>query len=111
MLMYEDATSQSTYWLVEWELLDKSSEIADVTTQNEFWNNYISENKDPKREISVEVNKEFNYFYINPWDTVKIRNINYTFDNIQVKSVRFNSEKMTLSLEKFESLADMIIRS
>jgi len=98
---YNDATSQTTYWIKE-KYISKT-ELWNEASQDIFWNNYISENKDPKKETKIVVNNLYNIDSIKPWDTIKVRNINYTIDNIQVLNVQYTPDKAVLSLEKYIS--------
>jgi len=104
--VYSDATSITNYGLRETYL--SKSNIKDVPSSNIYWGNYIADNKDPKKIISVTVNTKYNIESIKPWDTIKIKNFNYLIDNLQVKQTSYDGDKTVLSLEKRISLNEVI---
>lgn len=104
---YSDSTSQTTYWKRE-KYLDKSSELSNVTTADEFWANYIAQHKDDTKKVSLIVNNEYNFFDIKGGDLIKVRNIDYTINNLQVAKITYWLEKATIELEKSYSFAKEI---
>lgn len=99
---YEDTTSQNTYWIREVKI-DKTN-IRDETTQDQFGNSYIEENKDPKREITVTINNKYDISSINPGETITLLNSDIDIQNIQILRTSYNWDTMVLNLEKYKSL-------
>lgn len=98
---YENTTSQTNYWLKE-KYLSKS-DLADIWSANEFWNNYITENKDPKQKTKIILNKNYDLESIKILDTIKVLNFNYLIDNLQVVKYSYSVDKISLELETFDS--------
>jgi len=98
---YQDTASQTTYWIKEKKI--SKTELWSVTSQDTFWDNYIAENKDPKKKTKVIVNNLYDIDSIEPWSTIKIKNIEHTIDNIQVLNVQYTPDKVTLSLDEYIS--------
>lgn len=104
---YSDATSQTTYWKRE-KYLDKSSELSNVTTADEYWANYISIYKDKVKKVSIIVNNEYNFFDIKWGDLINVRNLWYIINYLQVAKITYWLEKATIELEKSYSFAKEI---
>lgn len=107
---YQDATSISTYWKRE-KYLDKSSELSNVSTANEFWNNYILQNKDKIKKVSIVANKEYDFFTIKWCHLINVRNVWYIINNLQVAKITYWIERATIELEKSYSFAKEIFIS
>ena len=105
---YSDSWSIALYWESHWNKIVKS-DINNEATQDEFASTYLSENAYPRPEINIKVNKEYNYFDIIPWETVRILNIDYSISNVEVQRISFNEQQATLNLNKYESLGDLIV--
>lgn len=103
---YQDATSQSNYWIKE-KYVSESS-IADQTTQDEYWNNYIEQNKNPKNASTIVVNTEYDIECIVPWDTISVVNTEYAVKNLLIEKIQYNPIRITLTLEENETLRDVI---
>jgi len=97
--VYEDLTSQTTYWIKEKYIVDTS--IKQNQSADEFWNTYITENKNPINEIIVEINDEYDIEIIKPWDTITIYDT--IVQNLQIVKTKYNMDSITLYLEDFES--------
>ena len=104
--VYEDAESQMKYSIKEKFI--SNSQIKDTTTQDEYWNNYILENKDPKDETSIVVNSLYEIETIEPWDLVSVVNIEYWIRDLIVEKVKLSPSKATLTIEENETLRDVI---
>jgi len=107
---YDDVTSQTTYWKKE-IYIDKSSELANLTTADAFGASYLLENSEYKKKITIEVNKEYDYFSIKPWDTITLRNTNYSINNLQIVKIAYSYEKATIELERSYSFANEIFNN
>lgn len=104
---YEDATSQSVNWLRE-KYLSKT-DINSEASQDQFWDQYILDNKDPLREITVVINNKYDLSSINPWDTISILNSNETIQNVMILKTSYDWYFMTLNLEKYRSLWKILV--
>lgn len=104
---YSDATSITTYWLRESYITDTS--IANNASANEYWNKYITDNKNPKQKIKLTINNLADINNINPWDTCKIRNSKKVFnDNLLISKIQYNQYSITLDLESFDNFINLI---
>lgn len=102
---YEDSWSIATYWKKEITLNVNVwwQDAIDVYAQN-----YVNERKDSKKESKVIVNRNYPIETLKPWDTIKIRNFAYTFDNIQIIKVSYSPTKCTLYLDYYTSYGEQI---
>lgn len=105
---YTDAASISAYWKKE-RYEDKSSEILDVTTQNQYWNNTILMNKGLKKQSKVVLNSKYNIESILPWEIFKIRNFGYVIDDLQIVQTQYRKNNLTLSVEKYTSFWEIVV--
>ena len=103
---YQDATSQSNYWIKEKYVIESS--IANQTTQDEYWNNYIEQNKNPKNASTIVVNTEYDIESIVPWDTISVVNTEYSVKNLLIEKIQYTPIRITLTLEENETLRDVI---
>jgi len=99
--IYEDLTSQTTYWIREKYIVDES--IKQNDSADEFWNQYIINNKDFILETIIEINDIYDIETIKPWDTISIY---WTLiDNLQIVKTKYYMDWITLYLEKTENFA------
>ena len=97
--IYNDPTSQTDYGLFEFS--ESDNKIPLQATVDLAAENIVNERKNPKREISIEVNNQYDFTTINPWDTVAVTNINYSIQNAKVISVSYRNGRMELSLDRY----------
>jgi len=105
--IYEDIVSQGLYGIKEKTMT--KSDLNDESAQDIFGNNYILENKNPKDETKIVVNSEYNLEIIKPWNTVKVLNIDYLIENLQVLGVSYHPDKITLTIEKLVSFGKEVV--
>jgi hypothetical protein len=98
---YEDITSQTTYWLKE-KYIEKT-DLATTWTADEYWNNYILQNKNPVNKTRIIINKNYNIESIKVWDTIQVKNFKFTINNLQVYKTSYTWDKLELELENFDS--------
>lgn len=103
---YENNLSQSIYWIKE--AYNNQPSIVDEATQDEFWNNYIEQYKNPKNASTVAVNSEYDIESIEPWDTITVVNSEYEIKNLTIEKINYSPSKVTLTLEENESLWSVI---
>lgn len=105
----EDSTSINKYWYKE--TLIKRSDLEDLTSAEEYRDDYLSENKDPKNDITITINTLYDIENVHPWETIKIRNIWLNIDNLQIKNIKYKYEEITLTLEYYTTIAEQIFNS
>lgn len=100
-----DATSIATYGLREKIYEDKS--IVELSTAQKYVDQVIAQNKDLKIKTTLKINQNYNLETIKVGETCKILNIKDTqktfTDNMQIYSVQYSPEVVTLELEAIES--------
>ena len=104
--IYQDIESQNKYWIKEWFEVEAS--IVNQTTQDEYWNNYIAQYKDPKNASQIVVNSKYDIESIQPWDTISVVNTEYEVKNLLIEKLQYTPVKITLTLEENETLRDVI---
>lgn len=105
----EDSTSINKYWYKE--TLIKRSDLEDLTSAEEYRDDYLSENKDPKNDITITINTLYDIENVHPWETIKIRNIWLNIDNLQIKNIKYKYEETTLTLDYYTSIWQQIFNS
>ena len=97
--IYEDLTSQATYWIREKRISD--STIKQQATADVFWNQYIEDHKNPISKTILDVSDEYDIETILPWDTISVR---WTeIDNRLIVKTRYYMDWITIYLEDFDS--------
>lgn len=105
----EDVTSQNTYWIRE--LKESKTDISDITTAQQYAENYIAKNKDQKRNISLVVNNKFEIEVLKPMDLVSVVNLNYEIQNLQIQKINYTIDSVKIEVESFDTLAKEILTS
>lgn len=105
----QDATSVWKYG--QRETLIRRADLQDEASAELYRDNYLSENKDLKKDIQVEVNTLFPIETIHPWQTIKIANLWLNIENAQIQNVKYTYEKATLTLEYYTSIWQQIFNS
>lgn len=128
--VYQDNTSISTYWLKE-IYKDQSSTLNNLASADIYWNTFLNQNKDPKQKITMVVNDYFKTIgytlwddtniwndldiwedyswinwieHLNPWDTITVRNLNYSIQNKQINKVNYQVDRVSIELSEFDTL-------
>lgn len=102
--IYENIASQNTYWIEE--KYENKTDLLDVSSQDIYWNTYISDNKDIKEKIIINVKVDTN---INPWDNIKTLNTENQIDNLQVVKINTTSIQKTIYLDEYIWLWNLIL--
>lgn len=108
--IYEDSTSQSNYWL-KTIYIDQSSTLATIDDANEFWNNFILNNKNPKIKTRIIVNSNYDIESISVWDTIKVLNISYSINNLQMVRIDYKVDTAVLYLEDYDSFSKEVFKN
>ncbi len=95
---YEDITSQTTYWIMEKK--ESKTDLQNETSQDEFWNNYIDENKLAKKQIKLTINSNYDLETIQVWETIRVNNFVYNIAWLQIQSVDYKPYFCNVNLEK-----------
>lgn len=104
--VYSDTNSINTYWRKEKYI--ENTNIADLSSANSYWNTFISENKNPKKKISLIINKNYTN-NINPWETCKILNTKLNLNNnLQINKISYSKDKFILDLEGYDNFINLI---
>lgn len=101
-----DVTSQWLYWKIR--KYENNSRLNNQAALDDFALNYIAQNKDPKRDIEIKVNQEFDILAIQPWETIKVRNLQYPITNAQIVKTSFDGVSIVLYVERYISVATEI---
>ena len=106
------ATDPTSIWLYgQREILLNRADLPDQTSAELYRDNYLTENKDMKRNISITVNTLYDIETIHPWQTVKITNLWLNIENAQIQNVKYTYEQATLTLEYYTNIGDQIFNS
>jgi len=102
---YSDAPSIALYGS---KFLQQEINIYWQTALDNYAIQYVNDRKDPKRQTTLVVNREYPIELLQPWDTVKVRNFEYAFDNIQIEKVQYTQDKVIVYLEQYISFGQQI---
>jgi len=102
---YSDAVSVATYWT---KYYTEQTRIYWQTALDLYAQNYVNARKDPKKETTIVVNRQYPIETIKPWDTIKIRNFEYAFDNIEIIKIQYTQDKCILYLDRYISFGEQI---
>jgi len=103
-----DIPSQNTYGRIESQEI--RSELKDQNSGDNAAANILAEKKDPKQKVRLQVNANYPIENINPWDTIRINNLDYQINNAQIQRIRYTPELIDIDLEEFDSLWKILNR-
>ena len=98
--------SSTLYWIKE--KYENEPSIANESTQDEYGNNYILENSNPKNASSIVVNSSYNIESIVPWDIISVVNIDFDITDLLIEKIKYGNDKVVLTLDENESLWGVI---
>lgn len=93
------------------EVLVRRWDLKDQTSAETYRDNYLTENKDLKKNIQVVVNTLYEIETIHPWQTVKIANLWLNIENAQIQNVKYTYQQATLTLEYYTTIWQEIFNS
>ena len=104
---YTDNTSITTYWRkMKYE---SNPNLNSATTQNQYWNAYIAENKDPKQSIKIVLNDEYPFEDIKPWDLVTVLNTDLTtLQSLVINRIDYKTDQAVLTIDYHDTLWSVI---
>ena len=101
-----DATSISEYGHIDYIFSTNADGTPSVTLAG---NNYLTENKNMKKEIRLTINNRYNIESIQPWHHITLLNADYTIQPLQVMKVNYKYDKVDLELERYTTFSDTIL--
>ena len=103
---YSDEASQENYW--KKELFESNSELNSANTQDQYWNQYIAENKNPKETMQITVNTKYPFEDIKPWDRITVLNAWIEIVDKVVNKISYKPDKCVLTIDKTDTLWSVI---
>lgn len=108
--LYTDPWSETQYWLRE-QFEDEETNLNDVSTADEFWGNFLEENKNPKTKTKITLNAKFDLESIKPGETIKVRNFSFLIENLQIQKLTYSPDKVILELEEIDSFSKEVFKN
>lgn len=104
---YTDATSISEFWRkMKYE---SNTSLNSATTQNEYWNAYISQYKNPLQSIQLVLNSEYAYEDIKPWDLISVLNTDLTtLNDLIISKIQYKTDQATITIEHQDTLRNVL---
>lgn len=104
---YQDTTSQNTYGRkMKYESNDS---LNSATTQNQYWDAYIAQYKNPLQSIQIVLNGEYAYEDIKPWDLITVLNTDLTtLQNLVINKIQYKTDSATITIEHQDTLRSVI---
>lgn len=104
---YTDWTSQVEYWRKD--KYEMNSNINSSTTQNQYWNAYIAQYKDPKQSIQIVLNEEYPFEDIKPWDRISVLNTDLTtLQDLIINKIQYKTDQAILTIDYQDTLRNVI---
>lgn len=104
---YSDWVMQTQYGIIE-----RKQDTPNGTTSVWApirWTDYLEKNKEPKKQIQMTVNNKYDIESIEPWHLITILNTEYETNPLLVNKVQYSYDKVVLSLDKYETIAETIL--
>ncbi len=105
-----DATSITDNWLREL-YSDGSSKYTNLAAATIAGDNFVSQNKDYKRKISLEINSDYDIESIIPGDFITVQNFEYDISSLQVVKVEYNMDRIKVELEEYSSFSKEVFNT
>lgn len=117
----ENTTASVDIWVVEWPLLNiweytsyevdggYPSEPTEIATA--VADEYLQRSYERRRNIDVEINNQYQYYNIQPWHTLTVKE---SITNIQKRSVlqvKYNEYKAIISIDGYDNIWDLIVKN
>ena len=104
---YTDSTSQSTYGRKD--KYESNSNLNSATTQNQYGNSYIANNKNPKQSIQVVLNDKYPYEDIKPWDKISVLNTDLTtLNDLVITKIQYKTDQCVITIDYEDTLWKVI---
>jgi len=106
---YDDTVSISLYGKRVWKtqkIYTNSSQYCD-----DYAENYVNKRGDPKKEAQIVINRQYNLESLKPWDTIKVRNFEYDFNNVRIEKINYTPDRATLYLDEYVSFGNLIVET
>lgn len=104
---YTDATSISTYGRkMKYE---SNTSLNSATTQNQYWNAYIAQYKNPLQTIQLVLNSEYQYEDIKPWDLISVLNTELTtLTDLTINKIQYKTDQAIITIQYEDTLRKVI---
>lgn len=102
----EDTTSITNNELKEKQY--RKTDIKDSATAIAFWNNILDNFKNPKQKVTLEVNSRYPIENIEVWQSIKVLNLEYEINNVQIKKIEYNTDIIIIELDEFDSIEKIL---
>ena len=103
---YTNASSQQQFGRKD--KYETNTSLNSTATMDQYWNQYIEDNKNSKEEMSITLNTNFPFEDILPWDTVSILNAWIILDNKVVNKISYKPDQCVLTIDKSDTLWTVI---
>ena len=104
----DDLESQFLYGLRTRIEYDTKMFLNNISLAENFWNNVLARNAQPKLSASMVVNAKYDLFDLHPWDFVNIMGLDLDLPNIRIERLQYQGEKVVLYFEVLESFISLI---
>lgn len=104
---FADATSQSEYGQIDEKV--SASWVSTLDSATIYWEEFLAENKDKKKQTILIVNSKYDIESIKPGDTITIFNTDYELEPMLVNRIQYSFSRVVLSLDRYETFAETIL--
>lgn len=104
---YQDATSQWDFWVkMKYE---SNTSLNSAATQNQYWNSYIAQYKNPRFTYKIVLNALYPYEDILPWDTITVMNTNLTWlSDLVINKIQYKTDQAIITIDYEDTLWSVI---
>ena len=88
---------------------ESNSNLNSAQTQNDYWNAYINQYKNPKQTIQLTLNAEYPYEDIKPWDTLTVLNTDLTtLQDLVINKIQYKTDQAIITIDYEDTLWKVI---
>lgn len=88
---------------------ESNTSLNSATTQDQYWNAYIQQYKDPLQTIQLVLNSEYAYEDIKPWDKISILNTDLTtLNDLTINKIQYKTDQATITIQYEDTLRKVI---
>lgn len=102
----EDNASKTSHWISEKQFAKWEFKAED--TARNFALSQLELYKNPKKQIELEINTNYILENINVWETIKVKNINYEINIVQIIKIDYAPNLSKLYLDKINSVWEIL---
>ncbi len=82
--------------------------ISDANSASDFADEYFAEHAEKRRNVRIEINREYDIASVKPGDTIRVLNFSETLENLQIDRTEYTLDSMIVYVDGYDSLIPLI---